>query len=526
MAGHLFKLFSFWLIFRAIVSTTLKDPYNKLIERERRFRDFAESASDWFWEQDEDFRFVDVQAQSNLSSSERSQDVIGNTRWDFLDGSSEVEKHWKDHIEDYRAHRSFRDFRYSNLDSRGDEHFFSVSGKPFFDEDGAFRGYRGTSRALTELVDAQRNNERFLLALEQISDGLSLWDAEGRFVLCNNYVREMAGNAAIDLVPGISHETWLQALMRHGMAPDAVGREQAWLSERLAFFQNPVGTLELQVKGRWQQFRYQKLRDGSTINVLIDIHDQKLNEEQLRRSQRLKAVGQLTGGVAHDFNNLLAALAGYAVLLEQRIPDDKTTQRYLEAINQVVARGAFLTNRLLSFSRQQALSPATTAVNGLVLGLEDMLRRSLGEAIELKIDLASGSCLASIDSHQFEDALLNLTINARDAMPNGGTLRIETANVSLDEAYAERQEEVTPGDYVLVTVSDSGTGMPPEIIEKAYEPFFTTKDVGEGSGLGLSMVYGFAKQSNGHLSIDSEVGQGTTIKLYVPCSLEVVAHRY
>jgi signal transduction histidine kinase len=226
-------------------------------------------------------------------------------------------------------------------------------------------------------------------------------------------------------------------------------------------------------------------------------------KEQLRQAQKMEAVGQLTGGVAHDFNNLLAIMMGNAELLVDSVGDDEDAKHSTKAIKAAVVRGASLTGRLLAFSRQTMLSPVSAGVTSLIGDLEDMLRRSLGETIDLKIEENADLWHATIDLHQFENALINLALNARDAMPNGGTLTIETANVTLDEDYVEQNEEVTPGDYVEVSVSDTGTGIPPEVLEKVFEPFFTTKEVGEGSGLGLSMVFGFAKQSKGHITITS-----------------------
>jgi PAS domain S-box-containing protein len=258
------------------------------------------------------------------------------------------------------------------------------------------------------------------------------------------------------------------------------------------------------------------------IGIIRDITERKHIENQLHRSQRMEAIGQLTGGIAHDFNNLLSVMFGNAELLKGKVGDDEKSLRRLESIIKAVDLGASLTNRLLAFSRQQALSPRPTAVNGLVLGLEDMLQRTLGETVKLHTNFGSGPCEALIDSAQFENALINLAVNARDAMGKGGVLTIETADVTLDEAYSRQHEDVTPGDYVMVAVSDTGGGMKPAVLEKAFEPFFTTKGVGRGSGLGLSMVYGFIMQSKGHVTIYSEVGHGTTIKLYMPRSQEPV----
>jgi len=268
-------------------------------------------------------------------------------------------------------------------------------------------------------------------------------------------------------------------------------------------------------------------RDGSFEGyrgTATAITERKSLEDRLRRAQRLEAVGQLTGGIAHDFNNILAVLLGSVESLKiiKSLAEDEKALPWLASIERAVARGSSLTSRLLSFSRQQALSPLPVDVQSVIRGLEDMLRRTLGETIELTIRGVTGLYPAMIDPHQFENAIINLVINARDAMPNGGTLVIKTTNVTLDENSLPTMEQVAAGDYVEVAVSDSGVGIPPPDLEKVFEPFFTTKDVGKGSGLGLSMVHGFVKQSNGYIAIESEVGQGTTVKLYLPRSKQAV----
>lgn len=249
-----------------------------------------------------------------------------------------------------------------------------------------------------------------------------------------------------------------------------------------------------------------------------DISERQALEGQLRQAQKMEAVGQLTGGVAHDFNNLLAIMIGNTEMLSDRLGSDEEARRNVGAITKAIDRADSLTSRLLAFSRQQALSPNAANVAHLIDGIEGMLQSSLGEMIDLKIEPARDLWQALIDAHQFENALINLAINARDAMPTGGALTIRCDNVTLDAAYAAQHEDVIPGDYVRVAVTDTGTGIRPEIMQKVFEPFFTTKDVGQGSGLGLSMVYGFAKQSNGHITIHSKVNQGTTLKIYMPRS--------
>jgi PAS domain S-box-containing protein len=239
------------------------------------------------------------------------------------------------------------------------------------------------------------------------------------------------------------------------------------------------------------------------------------SEEDLRQAQKMDAVGQLTGGIAHDFNNMLAIILSALNLLERRLAKGENVTRYIAAARDGANRAASLTQRLLAFSRQQTLTPEPLNANQMVADMSELLRRTLGEAVQLEAVLAGGLWQVLADRNQLENAIVNLAINARDAMPEGGRLTIETANCHLDEAYAA-EHAVEPGQFVMVAVTDTGTGMTPEIMARAFDPFFTTKDVGKGTGLGLSQVFGFVKQSNGHIKIYSEVGHGTTIKIYLP----------
>jgi len=247
-----------------------------------------------------------------------------------------------------------------------------------------------------------------------------------------------------------------------------------------------------------------------------DLRDRKQAEEQLRQAQKMEAVGQLTGGVAHDFNNLLTVIIGNLEIAAGLASWASELADPVDRALSAADSGAALTHRLLAFSRQQALQPEDTDLNQVATGMTDLLRRTLGEQIEIDIGLSEDLWPALADKSQVESALLNFAINARDAMPDGGRLAIETANTQLDADYAARNAEVAPGDYVVLAVSDTGSGMAPDVVERAFEPFFTTKEIGKGSGLGLSMIYGFAKQSGGHLKIYSELGHGTTIRLYLP----------
>lgn len=252
--------------------------------------------------------------------------------------------------------------------------------------------------------------------------------------------------------------------------------------------------------------------------MLTDITEHRQAEQALQQAQKMEAVGQLTGGVAHDFNNLLTVIMGNLQILASEVRDSPLARELIEAATKAARRGAELNRTLLAFSRKQRLAPTLVDFNELISGMAGMLRRTLGEQIQIVVAPGPGSLRAVADAGQLETALLNLAVNARDAMPQGGKLTIETAPAYLDEHYAAREIDVAPGPYAMLAVSDTGVGMTPDVRLRAFEPFFTTKDTGKGSGLGLAMVYGFVKQSGGHIKIYSEPGHGTTVKLYLPTS--------
>ena len=243
-------------------------------------------------------------------------------------------------------------------------------------------------------------------------------------------------------------------------------------------------------------------------------------EAALRQSQKMEAVGQLTGGIAHDFNNMLTGVIGGLDIIRRRIAGGRydDLDRFMDAASASAQRAAALTARLLAFSRRQSLDPRPTDVNALARSLEELLCRTIPETVSLRIVAADNLPLAVTDANQLENAILNLAINARDAMPDGGQLTVETSAVELDEAYAAAKPDVTPGRYVMIAVSDTGVGMSPDLLAKVFDPFFTTKPIGQGTGLGLSMVYGFAQQSGGQVRVHSRPGEGTSVKLYLPAT--------
>jgi PAS domain S-box-containing protein len=348
------------------------------------------------------------------------------------------------------------------------------------------------------------------------SDPLLIAETEGRWLRINPAWTQLLGWSESELL-GSTFE-WLE----HPQDTRRTGEALQRISASGGRFENRLRAKD----GSYRWFAWTSVEaDGLLYCIGRDVTDEKSQavamrdaEERLRQSHKMDAIGQLTGGIAHDFNNMLAAITGSLSLAKRRIGKGQFDQveKLVDVAGRAARSAAGLTERLLAFSRRQALDAKPHDINQLVIRMEDLLHRSLGEQVQLKSVLRAGVWDAMTDANQLENAILNLAINARDAMPDGGSLTIETANIVLDDRYAAANAEVVAGDYVGISVTDTGTGMPPEVIAKAFDPFFTTKPVGQGTGLGLSMIYGFAKQSAGHVRIDSEMGHGTTVTLYVP----------
>jgi PAS domain S-box-containing protein len=392
---------------------------------------------------------------------------------------------------------------------------------PLTDDDGVMTGMLSSGRDLTELRQAEqalRDSEaRTRTVMEAASIGIVTLDEEGRMVSLN---------PEAESIFGISEETAIGQLLDDLFTP---GECEALAAMRLppvdadskaglgllAEFTVPhadreptpveMSVTEMEIGGR-----------RAYVAAIQDITERKRAEAKLQQVQRLETIGQLTGGVAHDFNNLLMAMQVNLELLKEMVEHDPEGNEYADAALASVGRGAELTRRLLAFSRRQPLQPKVININGLVTDTVRILQRTLGEQIAIETVLDPDIWAVEVDRSQLENVLMNLAVNARDAMPIGGRLTIETVNTQIDEHYALLHGEVEPGDYVMLAVSDTGTGMTPEVLARAFEPFFTTKDVGRGSGLGLSMTYGFVKQSGGHVKLYSEPGEGTTIKIYFP----------
>jgi PAS domain S-box-containing protein len=322
---------------------------------------------------------------------------------------------------------------------------------------------------------------------------------------------EAIGNNAFDLMgrPGGPLKTALQSFLT---SPDHVVRQP----RRELLVRRRDGTeitVELSIAAL-------KTRDGFVFNAFIrDLTERVAAEERIRQAEKMEAIGQLTGGIAHDFNNILTVITGTIEILADSVKGEPQLAAITRMIDEAASRGADLTQHLLAFARKQPLEPKITDVNTLIIDTAKLLQRTLGEHVEIESVFEDETCPAIVDPNQLATAILNLALNARDAMPDGGKLILETGFVILDEQYARMQSDVRPGRYAMIAVSDTGTGIPAAIRDKVFNPFFTSKGPGKGTGLGLSMVYGFVKQSAGHIAIYSEEGHGATIKMYLPSAM-------
>ena len=370
-------------------------------------------------------------------------------------------------------------------------------------------------RVLRGLEDVAKSEERLRKIIDNSPSAIILKDFEGRYLLVNKRFEEWYGCKASKVTGKTSY--------------DVFPKEIAWLyttQDEEVLVSSSVIDREIEVSfadGTAHSLLVTKFpvldSQGNPIGVgaiSTDVTDRKRVEEQLRQALKMEALGLLTGGVAHDFNNLLAVILGNLDLIKDQVTEREDLQELMSDAIESARSGADLTHRLLAFGRRQTLHPQTTDVGKLVTGMSRLLERALEDTIEIERTLAKKLWRVEVDRNQLEMSLLNLVINARDAMPNNGRLVIETSNAKFDQPSMNLQATASAGQYVLLAVRDNGTGMSAEVVERALEPFFTTKEADHGSGLGLSMVYGFVKQSGGYMEIDSQLGKGTTVKLYLP----------
>ena len=391
----------------------------------------------------------------------------------------------------------------------------SVSTSPLRRPDGTIYGIMSILMDVTERKAAEESRARLTMAVEQAGESIVITDTRGTIQYVNPAFERITGYDRMEVIG--KNPRILQS-----------GRHDA------AFYRNLWETLR---RGEaWRGTFLDKRRDGTLyeedavispvrdpsgqvvnyVAVKRDVTDVRRMEEQLRQSQKMEAVGRLAGGVAHDFNNLLTAISGYSDLLLHRLPDYSTLRRDVEEIRKAGDRAAALTRQLLAFSRRQVLQPKVLDLNTVVAKMEPMLRRLIGEKIELSTVLSPSLSRVKADPGQIEQVIVNLAVNARDAMPDGGRITVETADAELSPSYAAVHSEVRPGPHVLLSVTDTGHGMSDETQAHLFEPFFTTKEKGKGTGLGLATVYGIVQQSGGHIRVNSAADRGSTFLMYLP----------
>jgi PAS domain S-box-containing protein len=389
-----------------------------------------------------------------------------------------------------------------------------------------FDGKQGLLVATTDITERRAAEQRLLEARVSSDKLLAQLDtllasAPTGFAFIDRSYRYVRVNDALAAVNGISAQAHIGRYVRD-VVPDRWSQIEP-IYRSLLEAGGSSATIEVQgsarAPGHWL-INYYPVKVGQEVIgvgvIVVDIGERRKMEEQLRHLQKMEAIGALTGGVAHDFNNLLTIVIGNLELIQERVAAEPVLARQIDAAIVAARHGADLTSRLLAFSRQHPLQPVVLDVNEQISKAVPLLRRKLGETIRIQVRLDPNLWPAHVDLGQFENAILNLANNARDAMPIGGSLDLETSNIAIDPEAASQMTEVASGEYVKLSVRDTGTGMPKEIVDRVFEPFFTTKEVGKGTGLGLSMVYGFAKQSGGHVSISSVPGEGTEIALYLP----------
>jgi PAS domain S-box-containing protein len=427
----------------------------------------------------------------------------------------------------------------------GEIRWLARRGEVLVDTPGA-RRVVGVSLDITDRkrieTDLREANQRLNSLLNQAAVGIYQTDLEGRIVQVNDLFCEMTGRSRDQLLgrhrlelvhpDDRANNQRLLARMHETGQPFFVEKRYLrpdgsvlWVSNHVSFATDEhghrryVSTIVTDVTERRRAVEaLRELNETLETRVREEVEHRSHAEEALRQAQKMEAVGQLTGGIAHDFNNLLQGILMSIDLSQQLLLRGRGGEvgRFLDTARNSAKRAAALTHRLLAFSRRQPLDPKPLDANQLVRSMEDLLRRSLGAAIEFELALAEGLWITRCDRNQLENAILNLAINARDAMPDGGRLRIETGNERLDAEAAAAEQDLAPGEYVRIAVADTGSGMPPDVVQRAFDPFFTTKPLGQGTGLGLSMIYGFVRQSEGGARIDSEPGRGTTVTLHLP----------
>lgn len=503
---------------------------SKLRKSEERFRSLSEIASDWVWETDADLRYIYMSHQF-YERLGMPKSIIGKTREEFAKPDP-ADKHWQHHLDDLANHREFRDFQYDAIGEHGREVFFSVSGVPQFNAEGEFTGYIGTGRDIYHLKESEREIERQRTLFETIVNGIP-----NALIFTTHKHQVIAANPGFEMIFGYSQEEIIGESIRTLFADhdsfDEFGKQYE-ISE-MPMEESEFTILYRRKSGDTFPGKVVEgaVRDSSGdvqgyVILISDVSDQVMIEQQLRQSQKLEAIGQLTGGIAHDFNNLLTIIIGNLRFLEgsSLISDDPGQAELMEDTLSAAMDGAELTKRLLAFSSKSSLQPKIMALDEMIVNVLGLASRALREDIVVTHSPAGQEVGLFADKQQFESALLNILLNAQDAMQEGGNIEIKSFCLSVTAKRRKKYASLDPGKYAVVQVIDDGPGMSKEVLDKASEPFFTTKKYGHGTGLGLSTVLGFTRQSGGDFHLSSTPGQGTVAEMLFPYeNLEAVSDR-
>lgn len=508
--------------------TALKNRETEILESERRLRDFTATASDWAWETGPDHRFSYISGTAIEDWEDGGPFAAkGHSRSELADEDTQSAK-WAEHDRVMNAHEPFKDFRYWVRRENGERRYVSISGIPLFDPDGAFRGYRGTGRDITEEYEIKERSkaleEQFQVAFQSVTIGLVLADETGTITAINPAATQIFGYAENEVLgrnvsmlaePEVrdAHDGYLHNYRVTGCAKiigsprDVMGRRKNG-----ELFPLKLGLAHMTL-GTEQQY----------IASITDLSTERALETQLRQAQKMDAVGQLVGGVSHDFNNLLGIIIGNLELVAIDAEPGSVRERQLRNALGAASRGAALTRRLLNVSRQYPVQAATIDVHQTLTDLKDLLQKSITHVIPITLRLESLTPTIAVEQGDLEDAIVNLCLNAKDAMPDGGEIVIATRDLERKNEGDGNGANDAGQRFVQIEVSDTGGGIAPDSIDKVFDPFFTTKERGKGTGLGLSMVYGFARRAGGDVSVSSELGTGTTVRLIFPVSRETPA---
>jgi PAS domain S-box-containing protein len=511
--------------------TVWKQAEKALRESEERFRNLAESTSDWIWETDAEGRYTYCSPRVKALLGYGVKEILGRTAFDLM--LPEEARRLRPIIAKAMARgEPLVGIENVGLAKDGREVVLETNGVPFYGPDGkTLLGYRGIDRDITARREADRQRRESQRVLSTLMANLP-----GMAYQCRNdhdWTMEFVSEGCLQLTGYPPAELMGNRKVAYGDLIHPEDRQKVWetvqggLKAKRSFrMEYRIIAADGQEKWVWEQGQGVFSPEEELVSVegfITDTTDRKRAEEektgledQLRQAQKMEAIGQLAGGVAHDFNNQLTVISGYCDMLLRPLPEEDPTRHMIEEVRRAGERAHRLTSQLLAFSRKQVLNPEVIDLDRVLSEMHNPLARMLGEQVELSLIVEADRGQVKLDRSQFEQAIMNLAINARDAMPDGGVLTIETALLQLDAAEARRRPGLSPGPHELLVVRDTGEGIDDQIVEKIFEPFFTTKETGKGTGLGLAMVYGFVKQSSGAIEVESAPGNGATFRLYFP----------